>query len=273
MTLPLLGAALTLDSLEGLGPWIREGGGRALEIQDFVAPGVIAGDCDAAIDAWRAALDGHDGPRGIHGPFFGLDISSPDRDIRAVVQRRLLRGIEIAEALGATHMVVHSPFTCWHALNYANYGRLRADLFEASADCLGPVLARAADAGCTVMLENIDDADPRDRTDLVAGIDHPNLMVSLDTGHAELAHGRYGAPPVVDFVTASAGRIGHVHLQDADGYADRHWHPGEGRLPWAPIFAALAEVAPAARLILEVKDRHRLLPETVRRLERLGLAS
>ena len=75
------------------------------------------------------------------------------------------------------------------------------------------------------MLENIDDTDPRDRTELVAAIDHPNLMVSLDTGHAELAHGRYGAPPVVDFIAASAQRLGHVHLQDADGYADRHWQP------------------------------------------------
>lgn len=39
-----------------------------------------------------------------------------------------------------------------------------------------------------------------------------------------------------------------------------------------PVFAALAEAAPEARSILEVKDRHHRLPDTVRRLERLGFA-
>lgn len=271
MPLPLLGAALTLDSFDPLSDWMRDQG-RPLEIQDFVAPDVIAGDCSDRIAAWRRALEGHAGPRGLHGPFFGLDLSSADREIRAVVQRRLLRGLEIAEALGGTHMVVHSPFTFWHVLNYANYPGLRGDLFGATADCLAPVLARAAQVGCVVILENIDDTSPADRTELVAAIDHPNLMVSLDTGHAELAHGRYGAPPVVDFVSASGARIGHVHLQDADGHADRHWHPGEGRIPWSPVFAALTEHAPGARLILEVRSRHHLLPQTVARLERMALA-
>ena len=118
------------------------------------------------------------------------------------------------------------------------------------------------DVGCTVMPENIDDADPADRTDLVAMIDHPALIVSLDTGHAELAHGRHGAPPGVDCVAASGGRIGHVHLLAADGCADRHWHLGEGRILWAPVFAALAEAAPEARSILEVKEgaRRHLMP-------------
>ena len=272
MTLPRLGAALTLERFRPLRDWICDSA-RPLEIQDFVGPEVIAGDCADRIAAWQQALAGHQGLRGIHGPFFGLDISAPDREIRAVVQRRLIRGIEIAEALGATHMVVHSPFTFWHVLNYVNYPHLRGAIFEAAADCLAPVLARAAEAGCTVMLENIDDTAPGDRTELVATIDHPNLMVSLDTGHAELAHGRYGAPPVVDFIAASAGRLGHVHLQDADGYADRHWHPGEGRIPWGPVFHALAICAPDARLIMEVNARHDRLPDTAARLAALGLAA
>ena len=51
-----------------------------------------------------------------------------------------------------------------------------------------------------------------------------------------------------------------------------HWHPGEGRIPWAPVFGALAKHAPEARLILEVHDRHNQLPQTVARLAALGLA-
>jgi sugar phosphate isomerase/epimerase len=271
MNLPRLGVALNRDRFDLLRDWILATD-RTIEIQDFVHPTVIGADHSGLIGQWRDRLADHRGLRGIHGPFFSLDIAAPDPAIRAVVQQRLIAGLAVAEALGGTHMVVHSPFTFWHTLNYANFTYLRGALFEAAAECLAPVLARAAEIGCTVMLENIDDTDPRDRTELVATIDHPNLMISLDTGHAELAHGRYGAPPVVDFVAASAERLGHVHLQDADGYADRHWHPGDGSIPWRPVFSALAKCPKAPRLILEVQNDHERLPETVARLEERGLA-
>lgn len=65
----------------------------------------------------------------------------------------------------------------------------------------------------------------------------------------------------------------HVHLQDVDGYADRHWHPGEGRIACGPVFAALAGLSEAPRLTLEVRqDLHRP-PATVERLAALGLAN
>ena len=140
------------------------------------------------------------------------------------------------------------------------------------ADCLSPVLARAADIGCKLMLENIDDTDQQHRADVVRRIGHPNLRLSIDTGHAALAHGQYGAPPVVDFIAGAGDLLGHVHLQDADGYADRHWHPGEGVLPWPALFGALARKSSTSRLILEVRDRRDRLPQTVARLEALGLA-
>lgn len=271
MSLPLLGTAVKRNDLNVLRNWIFDAG-RAIEIQDFVFPEVIAGDTSGLIADYRQALKGHEGPRGIHGPFFGLDISNPDREIRAVIQRRLLKGLEIAEALGGTHMVVHSPFTYWHVLNRDNYPAIQGQMLDAIEDCLAPVLARAEAVGCTVMLENIDDTDPSDRLRAVRRIDHPRLMASIDTGHADLAHGRYNAPPVIDFITQAGADLGHVHLQDVDGYADRHWHPGEGRLPWSAIFATLDRIDASPRLILEVRDRPERLPETVRRLEALGLA-
>ncbi|MBW7056034.1 sugar phosphate isomerase/epimerase [Paracoccus bogoriensis] len=271
MSLPLLGVALTHPDFDGLRDWICAPG-RAVEIQDFCALDAIRDVRDDLIAAWAALRDDLTGPVGIHGPFLGLDIGNPDGEIRAIVQKRLLEGIEIALALRADQMVVHSPFTYWQHLNRENYPMIRPAIFEAAADCLAPVLARATEAGCQIVLENIDDADPTVRVDLVAAIDHPLLAVSLDTGHAELAHGRYGAPPVVDYIAAARGRLAHVHLQDADGYADRHWHPGDGRIPWRPVLDAIAALPDRPRLILEVNDDLPRLPDTVARLEALGLA-
>ncbi|MBR7518030.1 TIM barrel protein, partial [Mycobacterium tuberculosis] len=88
---------------------------------------------------------------------------------------------------------------------------------------LAPVVARAAETGVELVIENIEDKDPTDRVTLARTFDSPAVRVSLDTGHAHYAHGSTGAPPVDQYVTAAGNMLTHVHIQDADGYADRHW--------------------------------------------------
>lgn len=269
MPLPTIGAAVRMRDMDALQDWIFTAD-RPIEIQDFVGAEVIAGDVSDLVAAWRTRLDGHRGPRGIHGPFFGLDLSNPDRAIRDIIAARLIKGVEIAAQLGADVMVVHSPFNFWHKLNYANYSFLRPGLMDACAECLAPVLDRAAGEGVTLVLENIDDTDPADRGDLVTRIGHANLKLSVDTGHADLAHANYGAPPVVDVLGAAGEHLAHVHLQDVDGHADRHWHPGDGRIHWRPVMEHLAGLGDPARLILEVRANLHRLPETADRLARLA---
>lgn len=63
--------------------------------------------------------------------------------------------------------------------------------------------------------------------------------------------------------------LGHVHLQDVDGYADRHWHPGEGRIHWSPVLRSIEAMTEAPHLILEVRRNAQNLPKTVAWLETL----
>lgn len=266
MPLNPIGAAVLIRHMDMLHDWLVERD-RPIEIQDFVGPDVIAGDVSDLVGHWQQALSDHQGPRGIHGPFFGLDLSNPDRAIRAIVQERLMAGIEIAARLKADVMVIHSPFTLWHTLNYVNYANLRGDLMGACTDCLTPVLERAQTEGVTLVLENIDDTSPADRFDLVSSINHPRLKLSVDTGHADLAHANYGAPPVVDTLAGAGGLLAHVHLQDVDGYADRHWHPGDGRIAWRAVMDTLVTLPEAPRLILEVRSNLHRLPATAAWLE------
>jgi hypothetical protein len=181
MTLPLLGTAVTLDTHGPIRDWVC-GPGRALEIWDFCRIGVLERDHADLIAAWQQALDGHSGPRWIHGPFFGLDIATPDSEVRAVMQKRVLQRLAVAEALGADLMVIHSPFTHWHQLNRANYPDVHPGLIDAAAACLAPVLARAADTGCTLMLENCDDTDPFARVEMARRIGHPKLRCRSTRG-------------------------------------------------------------------------------------------
>jgi sugar phosphate isomerase/epimerase len=265
----LIGAALTVPELPTFRDWIRDKE-RDVELQSFHEPAVIAGDWQPLADAARAALAGHTGRLGIHGPFWGFTIDSRDPDVRALVTRRMLTGLDVCAAVGATQMVIHSPYTTWDYNNLDNGAGNRAALIGLVHDTLRPVVARAADQGVTLVIENIEDIDPMDRLRLAHSFDSAVVRLSVDTGHAAYAHGSTGAPPVDYFISAAGAMLEHVHLQDADGHADRHWTIGEGLIPWAAVFRALGQVASRPRLILELRDKGGIGP-SIDFLGRMGL--
>lgn len=271
MTLPILGVATTIDDLKQIQTWVLEKH-RDIEVQDFVHAHQLDNLDDDIISQYKTCLEGHKGNIGIHGPFINLDVAAVDPEIGKVTQKRLLQGLEVCDKLGATHMVVHSPFSAWFSKNELNMPSIKRDMFNSAQDVLGKCLERCEELSCTMVLENIDDTDPFIRKELVETFDSEYFKLSIDTGHAQLSHSNNGAPAVVDFIIAADKMLGHVHLQDVDGYADRHWHPLEGIIPWAPVFNELSKIAASPRLILEPKDRYALLPASVKRLEDLQLA-
>ncbi len=258
-SLPVVGAALAVAELERLHNWIMADH-RDLELQDFISVAVLEGAWRPLADRARGLLDGHEGRMGIHGPFWSLDFTAFDPAIRAIVTRRYMQGLEVCEAIGATHMVIHSPYTTWDYNNLDGRPGERAALIARAAECLRDPLKKADDIGCTLVIENIEDKDPLDRRRLAEAIGSPALRLSIDTGHAHYAHGSTGAPPVDYYVHAAGAMLEHVHLQDADGYADRHWPIGAGTVNWRAVFAAIAMLPVKPRLILELADKERVIP-------------
>lgn len=269
-TLPILGAALGHEDLEGHRSWLLEAP-RDLELQAFVDAEVLDGDWSGLAEDTRRLLDGHQGRLGIHGPFWGFTIASYDPEVRRIVTRRLHQALDVCEAVKGTHVVIHSPFTTWGYNHRGLYPKDAARMVEAARETLSPVLARAADMGVTFVLENIEDIEPADRAGLCEAFDWQALALSVDTGHAHYAHSSTGAPPVDFFIRAAGARLGHVHLQDADGFADRHWQIGHGTILWPSVFKAIAETGANPRLILELRDKAGVIP-SAHYLKSLGLA-
>lgn len=269
-TLPILGAALDHASLATHRDWLLEAP-RDLELQAFVDAEVLDGDWSPLAAETKRLLDGHAGRLGIHGPFWGFTIASYEPEVRRIVTRRFLQALDVCAAVGGDHVVIHSPFTTWGYNHRGLYPRDADRMVEAARDTLLPVLARAEDMGVTFVLENIEDIEPADRATLCAALDWQALALSVDTGHAHYAHVSTGAPPVDYFIRAAGARLGHVHLQDADGHADRHWQIGHGTILWPSVFAAIAETGAEPRLILELRDKAGVIP-SARHLAALGLA-
>jgi sugar phosphate isomerase/epimerase len=252
-TRPILGAALMSDSFEANKAWVLDKQ-RDLEIQDFYDVDVIAGDWRPLADKIKRQLDGYTGRLGVHGPFYGFNIATPDHDVRKVVQKRLMQGLDICAVLGATQLVVHSPFTTWNHYNLDGRPGARETLISNTHLAMHEVVKRAENMGVVIVIENIEDNDARSRVDLVRSFNSDAVRVSLDTGHANYACGVTNGPPIDHHVHVAGDLLHHVHLQDTDGYADRHWHPGQGNIAWVPLFEALGSLSSHPRLILEVDD-------------------
>lgn len=269
--LPILGAAMPSTQLDQHMDWLMADA-RDLEIQDFAAPDVLDNpDFDTHVEGIRQKLDGYPGRVGVHAPFWNLDLAAYDRKIRAVVQDRLKQAVTGAAHIGATHMVIHSPLAFLGApgsLTAPSIGT--ASLFDVVHETLAEVVRLATDAGVILVIENIFDHHPLMLTDLVRSFGSPNVRQSLDVGHAYINYLR-GAPPPDYYIKTAGDLLAHLHLQDTDGYSDRHWAIGQGKVDFAPIFAEVAKLGSNPRLMLELRNTN-AIQSSAAYLAALGLA-
>ena len=254
--LPVVGVALMVNDLERHHNWLIEGR-RDLELQDFCHPDVLENGWEDLVGEARRWLDGYDGRLGIHGPFYDLPLNARDIAVREIVQKRLTQALRAAEALKGTHLVIHSPISTWDSHHVDAKSGGRDEIIELCQKTLGPLVERAESAGVTFVIENIEDRDPHLWAALARSFESSAVACSLDTGHAHYAHGSTGGPPVDHFIQVAGKDLAHIHLQDADGYADRHWRPGQGTIHWHALFAALRDTGATPRLLIELADHRR----------------
>jgi len=253
-TIPLIGACLPVDAIAQYRDWLFDSD-RDIELQSFHTAEVLESDWQSISDEANRLLDGHNGRIGIHGPFWGFTIASQDNGIRRLVEKRMMQGLDVCAAVKATQMVIHSPFTTWDNNNMENVQGSRERILEHSHDTLDAVVRRAEEQGVTLVIENIQDINPAERRLLAASFNSDRVKLSVDTGHAHYAHGSTGAPPVDYYIQDAGSELEHVHLQDADGYADRHWSIGEGNILWHSVFRAVSKLQQKPRLVLELRDK------------------
>jgi sugar phosphate isomerase/epimerase len=251
---PKVGVSLNVERLKKYHDLIlREN--RAVEFQDAANSALLDNGYRAVTREINELLDGHSGERGIHGPFIDLTIGASDLKIRAAVIERLKQGLEFGTEIGATHMVIHSPT---RFLGTSPFEPPRSvlgltDEFGAVQATVNAILPRAEQLGCTIVIENLYDRNPLRLCSMVSSFDSEYVRLSIDTGHAFVASRLGGATP--DHWVRQAGPLlGHLHLQDTDGDADRHWPPGVGSMNWYALFTALGELDHQPRLIIETFD-------------------
>jgi sugar phosphate isomerase/epimerase len=249
-----IGACLKAAEIANHREWLFAAD-RDIELLDFMTCNALGPEFEDRIHAAQLALAGHKGRIGIHGPYEGLDLDNKDAELRPLITARILRALEAADRIGARQMVLHSPYTLWYQNNIHSWKGYAASKLARIHDTLDPVVKQAEHLGITLVIENIQDVDPSTRRAMVDSFNSPAVALSIDTGHAQLARRMSGAPPVDFFVCDAGDQLAHVHLQDVDGHADRHWPPGEGEIEWPAVFKALGHCRSDPHLVLELRDK------------------
>lgn len=256
-TPPVIGAALLVDDLERHHNWIIESQ-RDLELQDFDPVSVLEDQSwGPLVEKAKHYLDGYEGRLGIHGPFRDLPLAASDPAVRRIVDLRMNQALDICGELGATAIVVHSPFTIWDYDNFDHFTGARERLMERVHKTMGGVVKRAEQMGVSFVIETIEDKEPRFWTELARSFNSPAVGLSIDTGHTYYCHASHNAPPLDYFIKAAGADLKHMHIQDADGHADRHWRPGKGTINWVAVFEALRDTGANPRLIIELDSPNR----------------
>ena len=172
----------------------------------------------------------------VHCPIMDVNITSPNRGIRAESLRQNLAAVDLAAGLGAQLLVTHPGqlFSRHNSLN--EYWDIQLAAFE-------QIVALAQRRSMRVAVENM---DLQSGTEVVktAGDVHGitghfgphELGVVLDTTHLNTTDRN------LDFVAQCAGIV-HTHLSDAAtlpaGKVRTHLALGEGGLDFARILSAL----------------------------------
>ena len=174
------------------------------------------------------------------GKWLSLSHSEPEKRLAAITQTQTAM-IAMAR-LGARIGVLHpsAPGAAGASDNL--------DGFCQSIEQLAPI---AEHLEMTLAVENIPSplGGAAQIEALVERIDHPNVRVCIDAGHAHLTEGEGAAEAFKRLAPLAAA----THLHDNDGENDAHLIPGEGKTPFLALIDALEEAGYEGPLTYELR--------------------
>ena len=152
-----------------------------------------------------------------------------DRKVRAVTVERFTHALDIASALGARSLVLHSGYEHW------KFDHKIDKWLEGSLETWPPLIERARLGGTRIAVENIFEWEPGPLATLMGRLGCEHFGVCFDIGHYNL----FTKKPLSCWLDALAPHITQLHLHDNHGDADAHLAMGEGAIRYEELFERL----------------------------------
>ena len=159
-------------------------------------------------------------------PFLSIDISSLNKSLRRRSVAYNAELIRKAADIGITKYVIHpsgEPILM-----------KRGERMKASQDSLSVLAAVAAECGGELAVEDLPRTClGRDSGEILTLLEADDrLRVCFDTNHLL-------KESIADFIRNVGDKIITTHISDYDFIDEKHWLPGEGKINWQSLLAAL----------------------------------
>ena len=222
---------------------LAEAYGAAFEYNDFSDPAVYENphEIQERIAAYTA-LDRDRSCDTMHGAFLDVLYVSRDSVIRQRSRALVEQSFEIAGRLGVRGVVFHTGLLA---------GLMKSETY------IGPWLREAEIfwrqmakkySSLDIFMENTFEDSPAVLLRLKESLaDYSNFRLCLDYGHACLT-----PTAMEDWVEQMAAHTGHMHINDNDRIADRHWVPGDGEIDWRECSRLLETYGLRCPVLLEL---------------------
>jgi sugar phosphate isomerase/epimerase len=183
-----------------------------------------------------------------HAPFTtGIDITSPDPNVRSEALRELRKAAEAAAILKVRYFVIHPGPESSGIPEHERFARMENAVWVLNQ---AYVYCRELRVGLVLenMLPHLFAGRIRDLLWILGALESNEIGICLDTGHAHLAE------DVASIVHKLSGHLWMLHANDNYRRYDDHLPPGDGQIDWARLLAQLNHLHFAGTLILEIGD-------------------
>ncbi|PIE98318.1 MAG: hypothetical protein CR988_03210 [Treponema sp.] len=182
-----------------------------VELQDFTEPCLTEIEICRTLCRYEKAFSKFLGKKSMHGSFIDVNLASFNRDIAKYSQNLYTRDLFFAKVLNLDYVVFHSQTMPWFSDNqiWDLFVKSNADFFHEAIDASG--------FKGIVVLENVVDKTDKFISSLIRKINHPQVKLNLDTGHANLSRQSTG-----DWIKNNTDILSYMHLHSNNGCADLH---------------------------------------------------
>lgn len=163
----------------------------------------------------------------LHGPFTEIIPAAIDPRAREFAIGRLEQSYQVAAAIGAEAMIVHTGYIPF--MYFKEWQAEKSAIFWQKFMSDKP-------ADFRLYVENVLEDEPYMLGDMMQQIEDPRIGICLDVGHA-LAAG-HSSVPIETWIEVLGPYIGHFHIHNNHGDGDTHSPLGDGILDFNSIFSA-----------------------------------
>lgn len=179
----------------------------------------------------------------VHAMFSDLNISTQDKELRKIVEKRYIQSYNCAKALGADTILFHTGNK--GTLHYGSQILFKRNFISFWKD----FIKQFEQDNIIAVIENVFETTPEYCIELTEGVNSNNLKLALDVGHVNL----YAQETkVTDWIKTYGDKLYHLHIHNNFQKNDDHSNLNNGTLNFKEIIKCIKKYSNHPSFVFEM---------------------